>query len=95
MNQVILTIKENVPAADGVFKMTLAGDVSAVTTPGQFINISLAGKFLRRPISVCDRSDDALTILYKIVGQGTAQHTTRRAGELGNKVWHGAHVHHL
>ena len=103
MNQVILTIKENVPAADGVFKMTLAGDVSAVTTPGQFINISLAGKFLRRPISVCDRSDDALTILYKIVGQGTAQMAEMKAGEtldvltgLGNGFdVHGAAGHTL
>ncbi len=81
MEQVILNISENAPIADGVFRMVLSGDVSAVTTPGQFINIALAGKFLRRPISVCDRCGDAVTILYKVVGQGTAQMARMNAGE--------------
>jgi len=81
MDQVILTIKENVPIAADVRRMVLNGDVAAVTNPGQFINIALSGRFLRRPISVCDRSDDDLTILYKVVGQGTAQMAGMRPGE--------------
>ena len=81
MDQVILTIKENVPIAKDVCRMVLAGDVSAITTPGQFINLALAGRFLRRPISVCDRGGDTVTILYKIVGQGTAQMAAMQTGE--------------
>ena len=40
--------------------------------PGQFINIQLAGKYLRRPISICDFDAETITIIYKVVGQGTA-----------------------
>ncbi len=80
MKQRFLTIKENEPIARGVFRMVLQGDVSAVTTPGQFVNLALDGRFLRRPISVCDRSEDTVTILYKVVGQGTAQMAEMRTG---------------
>ena len=41
------------------------------SAPGQFINIKLAGHFLRRPISVCDLTEDTVTIIYKVVGEGT------------------------
>ena len=71
MKQVILAITENIPLTDSVMKMTLSGDVSAITNPGQFINILLDGLYLRRPISVFDKSDDTVTIIYKIVGKGT------------------------
>ena len=54
MKQVILSIKENKKIAEGVMRMKLKGDTSAVTSPGQFVNIKLDGFFLRRPISVCD-----------------------------------------
>ena len=81
MDQVLLTIRENAGAAKDVRRMILCGDVAAVTKPGQFINIALSGRFLRRPISVCDRSGDAVTILYKVVGQGTAQMADMKSGE--------------
>ena len=81
MDQVKLKIKENAPVARDVYRMVLSGNVCAVTTPGQFINIALSGRFLRRPISVCDRTEDALTILYKVVGQGTAQLARMTQGE--------------
>ena len=51
--------------------MTLRGDVSEITSSGQFVNIQLDGFFLRRPISVCDYSDSELTLIYKVVGGGT------------------------
>ena len=81
MKQVLLTIIDNSPIAQDVYRMLLSGDVSAVTVPGQFINLALAGKFLRRPISVCDCDGNAVTILYKVVGQGTAQMAGMKAGE--------------
>ena len=82
MKQVRLTVKENTEIADNVVSMLLEGDVSAVSAPGQFINIELPGLFLRRPISVCDVISDAdpikadngngcVRILYKAVGKGT------------------------
>lgn len=57
--------------ADKVIKLTLAGNTSGVTAPGQFVNIKIDGFFLRRPISVCDYTDGRLTLIYKIVGEGT------------------------
>ena len=79
MKQSIFTILSNVPLTDSVYKMVLSGDTSAITAPGQFVNIQLTGKFLRRPISVCDYDENTLTIVYKVVGKGTEQ--MRRMGE--------------
>ena len=73
MKQSIFTILSNTALTDSVYKMVLSGDTSAITAPGQFVNIRLTGKFLRRPISVCDVEGDRLTILYKVVGKGTEQ----------------------
>ena len=73
MKQGIYTITENVRLAPNTFRMVLAGDTSAITGPGQFVNIALTGRFLRRPISVCDWDGETLTILYKVVGKGTKQ----------------------
>lgn len=64
-------ILSNEKIAKDVYKMVLEGDTQYITAPGQFINIRLAGKFLRRPISVCDCDDSTITIIYKVVGSGT------------------------
>ena len=82
MKQGFFTIAENVSLTDSVYKMRLVGDVSAITAPGQFINIKLDGLFLRRPISVCDVSEDSVTILYKVVGKGTEQMSQMKEGTL-------------
>ena len=81
MRQIIYTIAENKPIAPGVCRMRLAGDASAITAPGQFVNIKLDGLFLRRPISVCDWDGDGLTIIYKVVGRGTARMAEMGPGE--------------
>ena len=73
MKQGIYTIKSNRPLTADVFEMRLLGDTSAITAPGQFVNIKLEGLFLRRPISVCDWDESGLTIIYKVVGKGTEQ----------------------
>lgn len=82
MKQGFFTIAENVPLTDSVFKMRLVGDVSAITAPGQFVNLKLDGLFLRRPISVCDVNEDSVTILYKVVGKGTEQMSKMEEGVL-------------
>ena len=81
MKQGIFTVAENTPVTDSVMKMRLVGDVSDITACGQFINLKLDGFFLRRPISVCDRDDTSVTILYKIVGKGTAAMAEMPVGE--------------
>ena len=81
MKQSIFTILENKALTRDVYKMVLAGDTSAITASGQFVNIQLAGKFLRRPISVCDWDAETLTIVYKVVGHGTEQMSEMKPGE--------------
>ncbi len=73
MKRGLFTVTSNEALAPGTFRMVLTGDTSAITGPGQFVNIALEGRFLRRPISVCDWADGRLTIIYKVVGKGTDQ----------------------
>ena len=82
MKQRIFKIVSNEALTDQVYRMVLAGDTSAITAPGQFVNILLEGKFLRRPISVCDYDETTLTIVYKVVGKGTEQMSKMQCGEL-------------
>ena len=81
MKQSIFKILSNEALTSSVYRMTLEGDTSAITAPGQFVNIRLEGKFLRRPISVCDWEAGKLTLVYKVVGHGTAQMAAMTAGE--------------
>ena len=82
MKQGFFEIRENIPLTENVFKMTLEGDCSAITAPGQFVNIKLDGLYLRRPISVCDAEGERLTLIYKVVGKGTEKMSLMKAGTL-------------
>ena len=81
MKQGIYTILENVKLTDTVMRMSLLGDTSDITASGQFINIKLEGKYLRRPISICDYDDEKIVIVYKIVGVGTEQMAELSVGD--------------
>ena len=71
MIEVTYTIAENALIASGVYRLRLEGDTSAITAPGQFLDLHLPGFFLRRPISICDWDEKSVTLLYKVVGGGT------------------------
>lgn len=49
--------------------------ISQTAVPGQFIHINVAGHMLRRPISIAnaDPEGKTITIVFKILGSGTAQ----------------------
>lgn len=81
MTQSIYLVEYNRSLTNDVWELRLSGDTSAVTAPGQFINIQIDGLFLRRPISICDWDEEGLTILYKVVGKGTAALSGRKPGE--------------
>lgn len=80
MKQSIFKVCENTPLTANVYKMKLIGDVSEITSPGQFVNIKLDGFYLRRPISVCDCENGELTIIYKTVGKGTEKMAKSKPG---------------
>ena len=84
MKQGIFSILKNECIAPSVYKMVLKGDISDITMPGQFINIKLDGFYLRRPISVHDIDTEAgtVTIIYKVVGEGTEYMKDMTEGEL-------------
>jgi len=56
-----------------VFEMTLEGDTSAMSSPGQFVDVLLPGRFLRRPFAAASWTGKTLTLLCKVVGGGTEQ----------------------
>ena len=71
MNRGIYKNLSNKPLTKDIYEMKLEGDTTHITAPGQFLNILLEGFYLRRPISICDYDDKTVTIIYKVVGEGT------------------------
>ncbi len=63
--------------------MTLCGDTGMINAPGQFVNIAIPGKYLRRPISICDYSHERgeVVLLYDVVGEGTGAMSEMRPGD--------------
>ena len=81
MKQGFFEIIENKALTASVYQMRLSGDTSDITASGQFVNIKLEGKFLRRPISVCDCENGVLTLVYKVVGKGTEDMSRMKTGD--------------
>lgn len=81
MYQGFYEIKSNKKLTDSTYEMILEGDTSSITAPGQFINIKLDGFYLRRPISICDYDENTITIIYKVVGEGTEVMSKMNSGE--------------
>ena len=73
MKASVFTLEYTRRLTGDVWELRLAGDTSAVTAPGQFVNLALPGKFLRRPVSVCDWDSRGLTLLVKEAGAGTRE----------------------
>ncbi len=73
----LYTIVENSLIAPKTYKMILAGEGAV---EGEFVNIAVPGYYLRRPLSVCDWEDGRLTIVYKVVGEGTKVLSEMKAG---------------
>jgi len=71
MNRTVYTLVSKRALTRDVFELTLSGDTSAVVRPGQFVDLAVAGLFLRRPISVCDWGPGRLTLILRAVGAGT------------------------
>ena len=82
MTQGLYEIISNERLTETVYKMVVKGDTSAVTASGQFVNIKLEGKFLRRPISICDYDETTITLIYKVVGVGTEQMSEMLPGKV-------------
>lgn len=82
MQQIFPEIIANKKIAENVYEMKLRGDFSAITNAGQFVNLTVDGCYLRRPISVCDVEGDVLTLIFKVVGKGTEIMSHMQAGKV-------------
>ena len=56
--------------SNNIYRMVVS-NVNNDIKPGQFVNISVPGKMLPRPISVADYKDNNLSLIYRVVGEGT------------------------
>ncbi len=74
-------IKSNKLIAKDIYQLDLVGDASDIERSGQFVNVKIDGFYLRRPISVCDYSEDSLCLIYKTFGKGTAKLSGYQAGD--------------
>ena len=78
----VLSQKEIAPR---IFDMWIATDLAEQAKAGQFIGVYPKDRsaLLPRPISICQVSDkkDALRIVYRIAGQGTAEFSSYTEGD--------------
>lgn len=78
---------ENSTIAGDVLKLLVAvPDIARITRPGQFVHIRLTDMLdplLRRPISIadCDAENGTLTLIYRVVGRGTALMSKLQPGD--------------
>lgn len=83
--QGVLTIISKTQLCSDVYEMVLQGkEASYVSNPGQFINIKLNDSlqpYLRRPMSISDYSDDTITIVFRVVGEGTKILKEKQVGD--------------
>ena len=71
---------ENTQLTAAVWRMKLQGDTTAIKAPGQFVQLTVPGFYLRRPISICDWDEETITLVYKVVGQGTEAMSAMKIG---------------
>ena len=81
MKDSLFEIVSNRQIAKNTYEMVISGDISDITASGQFVNLKLDGFYLRRPISVCDAVGSRLTLIYKVVGEGTEKMAEMQRGE--------------
>lgn len=77
-----LTVQFNKKISGGVYHMSLLGDCSEISKPGQFIDILIDDYFLRRPISIFEHDDEHVEILYRVVGGGTDALSAKASGDI-------------
>ena len=76
-----LELLSNQEIADGIFDMRLEYIQDDLPVEcGQFAHVYVPGKSLRRPISVCDASQNVLRLVYQVKGEGTKIMSKMQAG---------------
>lgn len=71
----MLILTSKIIALDTIEMKLRNAYISQTAVPGQFLHISIEGHMLRRPISIANTDQEAktTTIIFKIIGTGTAR----------------------
>ncbi len=67
--------------ADSIYALTLQTAIAPLAKCGQFVQVAIPGFFLRRPISIANIDDDSISLIYRIVGDGTRRLSQCPSGE--------------
>jgi dihydroorotate dehydrogenase electron transfer subunit len=68
---VLSRVLSNDLIARDVMLLKLSGETSTCA-PGRFVHLQVPSFYLRRPLSLCDWDSESYTLIYKVVGEGTA-----------------------
>lgn len=83
IKKITMDVVHNEEIAKETYEMVLRNDyISSRAVPGQFLHMAVAGYTLRRPISIAavNKADETVTILYKVIGDGTKALASYEAG---------------
>ena len=73
---------KNEEIADGIFDWIVENpNLSKLAQPGQFAHVNVPGKTLRRPISICDATENTLRLVFQVKGEGTEIMSKIKTGE--------------
>lgn len=84
MKDCTFTIVNNYAVSPNIYCLELSGDTSEIKKPGEFVEIQIPGRFLRRPFSVCEFSENFLAIYYRLTGNGTELMSSMKPGQALN-----------
>jgi dihydroorotate dehydrogenase electron transfer subunit len=82
-------VLNNKEIAENIWKMDISSGRGVRPLPGQFINVLVNGTYeplLRRPFSIFEASDKKISIVYKVLGEGTKALTEKKAGDSLNFI---------
>lgn len=68
----LFKLLENKRIADGIFSWIVENDeLCKLCECGQFVNVKVPPRVLRRPISICDVGENTLRLVFQVKGEGT------------------------
>lgn len=71
MELLSLKVIKHQKIASKTYELVLEKPQSINPKPGQFAMIKVEGKFLKRPLSISNYTNDTITFIYKVLGSGT------------------------
>jgi len=71
MKKLDFIVSSNEPVAKDCYRLELRCTQQSYRFSGEFVSLAIENCFLRRPLSVADSHENCITLIYKVVGEGT------------------------